>query len=145
MGTYDEYPESAMLVGTAQSVWDGSDARMSVEMPANEKLVAALKPFCLEQVETLFITDSDIRHIMKHHARGEEQRGQVDIVPEDFGRIPEVLGEFDTFEHVDTDKLGNRKFELSKEIDDVYYVVTIQRGKRKLQVKTMWKRPGASC
>lgn len=38
-------------------------------------------------------------------------------------------------------------FLLRKDIDGNVYVVTIQRGKRKLQIKTMWKenRSGASC
>ena len=51
----------------------------------------------------------------------------------------------DTCQHVDTDLLGNMKFELVKTIGDMFYVVTIQRGKKKLEVKTMWKKPGASC
>ena len=56
-----------------------------------------------------------------------------------------MLNDFDTCEHTDTDKFGNKKFLLTKDISGVYYVVTIQRGKKKLEMKTMWKRPGASC
>ena len=33
----------------------------------------------------------------------------------------------------------------AKVIGETYYVVTIQRGKKKLQIKTKWKKPGASC
>ena len=138
-------PDSAMLVGAAQSVWDGSDARMTVEIRAAEKLVASMAEYGIAPLERVFITDSDIRHIMKHHSFGEKERGQVDIVPADFGSMPDVLNDFDSCTHTDTDKMGNKKFELVKEIGAVYYVVTIQRGKRKLQVKTMWKKPGASC
>lgn len=73
--------------------------------------------------------------------------GQQSIVPSDFALIPKVLNEFDACEHADTDKLGNKKFLLRKEIGDTVYLVTAQRGKRKLEVKTMWKahRSGASC
>ena len=73
--------------------------------------------------------------------------GQQSIVPRDFALIPKVLNEFDACEHADTDKLGNKKFLLRKEIGDTVYLVTAQRGKRKLEVKTMWKahRSGASC
>ena len=74
-----------------------------------------------------------------------QERGQQSIVPSDFALIPKVLNEFDACEH--TDKLGNKKFLLRKEIGDTVYLVTAQRGKRKLEVKTMWKahRSGASC
>ena len=101
--------------------------------------------FGIERLETVFITDSDIRHIKRKHTGKEEDRGQLAVRPSDFALLPEVLNAFDTCEHVDTDKLGNRKFLLTKRIRDVFYVVTIQRGKRKLEIKTMWKRPGASC
>lgn len=82
---------------------------------------------------------------MKQHSGREESRGQLSIEPSDFSCIPVVLGDFDTCEHSDTDKMGNKKFLLTKQVGDLYYVVTIQRGKKKLEVKTMWKRPGASC
>ena len=99
-----------------------------------------------EALESVFITDSDIRHIKRKHGNSEESRGQVAIEPSDFGRIPFVLNEFDTCEHTDTDKLGNKKFLLTKSMGDTVYLVTIQRGKRKLEIKTMWKRrSGASC
>ena len=42
--------------------------------------------------------------------------GQQSIVPSDFALIPKVLNEFDACEHADTDKLGNKKFLLRKEI-----------------------------
>lgn len=138
-------PDSALLVGAARSVWDGSDARMTIEIAVDERLVAEMESHGIERLERVFITDSDIRHIMKHHRKNEEDRGQIDIVPEDFGVIPEVLNGFDSCEHTDTDLLGNRKFEIVKYVDDVFYVVTVQRGRKRMEVRTMWKKPGASC
>lgn len=46
-----------------------------------------------------------------------------------------------------TDKADNKKSLVRKEIGDTVYLVTAQREKRKLEVKTMWKahRSGASC
>lgn len=46
-----------------------------------------------------------------------------------------------------TDKAGNKKSLVRKEIGDTTYLVTAQRGKGKLEVKTMRKahRSGASC
>jgi len=104
-----------------------------------------MEQYGISPLESVFITDSDIRHIMKRHSGSEESRGQLPIVPKDFSCIPVALSDFDTCEHSDTDKLGNMKFLLTKRVGDLFYVVTIQRGKRKLEVKTMWKRPGASC
>jgi hypothetical protein len=86
-----------------------------------------------------------ITSIRKHHSGPEDERGQLEVEPEDFAFIPEVLNSFEDCEHTDTDKLGNKKFLISKTIGDAFYVVTIQRGKKKIQIKTMWKRPGASC
>ena len=44
-------------------------------------------------------------------------------------------------------KLGNKRFLFSTEMDGVAYAVTVQRGIRKPEIKTFWKRnlPSASC
>lgn len=118
---------------------------MTLEIRVDEKLRVEMKRQGIASLRRVFITDSDIRHIMKHHRENESSRGQIDVVPDDFGFIPLVLNGFDSCEHVDTDRLGNKKFELVKSIEDVYFVVTVQRGEKKLEVKTMWKKPGASC
>ena len=71
------YPEESLLVGTAESVWKGSDARVNISIDVGQ-------------------------------------------------RLADTIGE---------------------EIGGTVYLVTAQRGKRKLEVKTMWKahRSGASC
>ena len=132
-------------MGAAQSVWDGSAAVVTIKIDVSTKLCAEMKKHGIEQLECVFITDSDIRHIRRNHVKGERNRGQIPISPGDFAWLPEVLNDFDSCEHSDTDKLGNKKFLLTKLIGDAFYVVTIQRGRKKLEVKTMWKRPGASC
>ena len=73
--------------------------------------------------------------------------GQQSIAPSDFALIPKVLNEFDACEHANKDKLGNKKPLFGKEIENTVYLVTAQRGKGKLEVKTMWEaqRSGASC
>ena len=137
--------DSSMLVGAAESVWMGSRSLVTIQIMVSEKLRERMEQYGISPLESVFITDSDIRHIMKRHTEQEERRGQLPIEPSDFSYIPVVLGDFDTCEHSDTDKMGNKKFLLTKRVGDLYYVVTIQRGMRKLEVKTMWKRPGASC
>ena len=146
-GVAQRYPESEVLVGAAKSVWSGSDARINISIDAGSKLVNYMSGYLPETLISVFITDSDIRHIKRKHGSDEEERGQITIVPDDFSCIPRVLNEFDSCEHTDTDKLGNKKFLLKKNIGGTVYLVTVQRGKRKLEIKTMWKenRSGASC
>ena len=141
------YPEESLLVAAAESVWKGSDARVNISIDVGQRLADTIGEEIEGQLECVFITDSDIRHIRRKHGANEERRGQQSIVPSDFALIPKVLNEFDACEHTDTDKLGNKKFLLRKEIGDTVYLVTAQREKRKLEVKTMWKahRSGASC
>ena len=137
--------DSSLLVGAAESVWSGSRSLVTIQIEVSEKLREHMEQYGILPLESVFITDSDIRHIVKRHAGQEESRGQLTIEPSDFSCIPVVLNDFDTCEHSDTDKMGNKKFLLTKQVGDLFYVVTIQRGKKKLEVKTMWKRPGASC
>ena len=143
----ERYPESDVLVGAAESVWNGSDARINISIDVSSKLVNHMSDYLPEALLSVFITDSDIRHIKRKHGSDEERRGQITIVPDDFSCIPQVLNEFDSCEHTDTDKLRNKKFLLKKNIGGTVYLVTVQRGKRKLEIKTMWKenRSGASC
>lgn len=134
-------------MGAAESIWNGSDAKINIGIDVSEKLVAAMGEHLPEKLESAFITDSDIRHIKRKHGSDEEGRGQLSIEPADFANIPRVLNDFDTCAYSDTDKLGNKKFVLTKDLGSIVYIVTIQRGKRKLEIKTMWKanRSGASC
>jgi hypothetical protein len=144
-GSHPQPMETALLTGAAESIWAGSMVAVTIQLEVSDRLKEAMEQQGLRPLESVFITDSDIRHIMRRHTLREKERGQLSIAPNDFASLPAVLNDFDTCEHTDTDKLGNKKFLLTKRVGDVYYVVTIQRGKRKLQVKTMWKRPGASC
>lgn len=116
-------------------------------MGAGSKLMEHMKDHFPDGLASVFITDSDIRHIKRKHGNNKEQRGQSTIIPRDLGCIPTVLHEFDACTFTDTDKLGNKKFLLRKNIEVNVYLVTIQRGKHKLEIKTMWKkhRSGASC
>lgn len=141
------YPEEPFLVGAAESIWDGSDVLINIGIEVGEKLIAWMRGYLPDALEGVFITDSDIRYIKRNHGSNEEERGQGTIVLQDSACIPAVLNEFDSCEHTDTDKLGNKKFLLQKDIGGDVYLVTIQRGKRRLQIKTMWKeaRSGASC
>ena len=142
-----KYPEAAAFAGVAKSVWDGSKAPVKVEMLVKGRLYTELKKLLDKDIQTVFLTDSDIRHIKKKHGSNEVDRGQVDITPDDFALIPLVLNEFDKVEHDLTDKLGNKKLLIQKNCEGTIYITTVERGGYKIEVRTFWKMrvPGASC
>jgi hypothetical protein len=93
-----QYPEAPLIVAMAESTWAGSRKAAKIEFSLSDNLRAKLKELLGKEVHKIFITDSDARHIKKHHGQNEEKRGQVDIIPADFALIPVVLNEFDTVE-----------------------------------------------
>ena len=81
------------------------------------------------------------------HGSNEEARGQVSITPDDFALIPFVLNEFDKVEHDLTDSKGNKKLLFQKRCEGMVYIVTVERGENKIELRTFWniRIPGASC
>ena len=142
-----KYPEAAAFAGVAASVWSGSNSPAKVEMTVTGRLYTVFKQMLYKDIQTVFLTDSDIRHIKKKHGSNEAVRGQVDITPEDFALIPLVLNEFDKAEHEITDKKGNKKLLFQKNYGGTVYVATVKRGENKVEIRTFWKMriPGASC
>ena len=143
----EKYPEAVAFAGVAASVWNGSSSPAKIEMTVAGKLRIELKRLLDKDIQTVFLTDSDIRHIKKKHGSNEAARGQVDITPDDFALIPLVLNEFDKAGHDLTDKRGNKKLLFQKKCGDMIYIATIERGEHKVEVRTFWKTriPGASC
>jgi hypothetical protein len=141
------YPEAAAFAGLATSVWNGSNSPAKIEMEAKGRLHAELKKLLDKDIQTVFITDSDIRHIKKKHGSNEKARGQIDITPADFALIPFILNEFDKVEYDSTDKLGYKKLLFQKNYKGLTYIATIERGENKIEIKTFWKMrdPSASC
>jgi hypothetical protein len=78
------YPEAAAFAGVAASVWNGSTSPAKIEMVVTGKLYAALKNLLHKDIQTVFLTDSDIRHIKRKHGSNEAARGQENITPDDF-------------------------------------------------------------
>jgi hypothetical protein len=141
------YPESAAFAGVAASVWNGSNSPAKVEMVVKGKLHSELKKLLGKDIQAVFLTDSDIRHIKKKHGNNEAARGQTNITPDDFALIPYILNEFERAEHDLADKMGNKKLLFQKKCEGMAYVATVERGENKVEVRTFWKMrvPGASC
>jgi hypothetical protein len=143
----NNYPEAAAFAGLATSVWNGSKSPAKIEMEVKGRLYTELKTLLGKDIQTVFITDSDIRHIKKKHGSNEKARGQVEIIPADFALIPFILNEFDKVEYDSTDKLGNKKLLFQKNYEGLTYIATIEHGENKIEIKTFWKMraPSASC
>jgi len=142
-----KYPEAAAFVGVAESVWNGNNSPAKVEMSVSGRLHNELKRLLDKDIKTVYITDSDIRHIKKKHGSNEATRGQINITPDDFALIPLILNEFDKTEHDITDRKGNKKLLFQKNCGEMVYIATIERGEYKVEIRTLWKMriPGASC
>jgi hypothetical protein len=65
------YPEAAALVGLAESVWKGYTQAARVDCALSDRLKAELQMLMGKDVENVFITDSDARHIKKNHGQRE--------------------------------------------------------------------------
>jgi hypothetical protein len=141
------YPEADAFAGAAASVWNGSTSPIKIEMVVKGRLSTELKKLLNKDIQTIFLTDSDIRHIKKKHGNNEVVRGQIDITPDDFALIPLVLNEFDKVEHDITDKMGYKKLLFQKKCEGLVYIATVERGENKMEVRTFWKMlvPSASC
>jgi len=141
------YPEADAFAGAAVSVWNGSTSPVKIEMVVKGRLYTELKKLLHKDIQTIFLTDSDIRHIKKKHGSNEKERGQVDITPDDFALIPLVLNEFDKIEQEITDKMGFKKLLFQKKCEGLVYIATVERGENKMEVRTFWKMriPSASC
>jgi hypothetical protein len=136
----NHYPEARLIVAMAESAWAGNRRVVKIEFSLSDNLKIKLKELLGKEIKKIFITDSDARHIKKHHGQNEEKRGQVDITPADFALIPVILNEFDTVEHSGEDKLGNKKLMFTKKIEGTIYLASIQRGNNQIGVITIWKK-----
>jgi len=135
-----KYPEVTLIVAMAENTWAGIIKTTKIEFSLSDNLKIKLRELLGKEVYKIFITDSDARHIRKHHGQNEGKRGQIDITPADFALIPVVLNEYDSVEHTGEDKKGNKKLMFTKRIKGQIYVASIERGNNQIGVITLWKK-----
>jgi hypothetical protein len=135
-----KYPEALLIVAMAESAWTGNSKTAKIEFSLSDNLKAKLYELLGKEIHKIFITDSDARHIKKHHGQNENRRGQVDIIPSDFALIPVVLNEYDTVEHTGQDRIGNKKLFFTKKVNGNVYTASIERGNNQIGVITLWKK-----
>ena len=134
-----KYPEASVIIAMAESAWAGSRIAAKIEFSLSDRLKTELRKLLDKEIKTIFITDSDVRHVKKNHGQGEEQRGQVNITPEDFALIPLVMNEFDTAQLESADRMGNKKILFIKKVNGSIYTASIERGNNQIGVITLWK------
>jgi len=139
-----KYPEATVIVEMAKAAWNGDIKAARVNFSLSDRLKAELKKLLDKEIKTIFITDSDVRHIKKNHGQGEDRRGQVDITPEDFALIPLVMNEFDTAQHESTDRMGNKKILFVKKVNGNVYTASVERGNSQIGAITLWKTKARS-
>jgi len=135
-----KYPEAPLIVAMAESAWAGNRKTVKIEFSLSDNLKTKLYELLGKEIHKIFITDSDARHIKKHHGQNEGKRGQVDITPSDFALIPAVLNEYDTAEHTGQDKVDNKKLLFTKKVNGTVYTASIERGNNQIGVITLWKK-----
>jgi len=135
----NHYPEASLIVELAKATWNGSLKAARVDFSLSDRLKTELKKLLNKDIKSIFITDSDVRHIKKNHGQGEAKRGQEDITPEDLALIPAVMNEFDTAMHQDIDHKGNKKVLFVKKVNGTVYTASVERGNNQIGVITLWK------
>jgi hypothetical protein len=138
------YPEASLLVELAKTAWNDDIKAARVDFSLSDRLKAELKILLDKDIKSIFITDSDVRHIKKNHGQGEARRGQENITPDDFALIPAVMNEFDTAHHEDTDRKGNKKVLFVKKVNGTVYTASVERGNSQIGVITLWKTKARS-
>jgi hypothetical protein len=131
-------------VELAKAVWSGNLKVARADFSLSDRLKTELKKLLDKEIKSIFITDSDVRHIKKNHGQGEAARGQENITPDDFALIPAVMNEFDTARHEDTDRRGNKKVLFIKKVNGTVYTASVERGNNQMGVITLWKTKARS-
>lgn len=128
------------LVELANRAWSDSKAQGRVSFAPSKKLRDKVQELFGHDIDEVFITADDMRHIKKHHAENEEKRGQVSLTPESISDIYDVVNDFDSATKELSDAHGNQKMMTVKGKDGTMFSLLIERGTHKVEVKTAYKR-----
>ena len=126
------------LIELARRAWNDNEYQGRVSFAPSPKLRQASQNILGHDLDEVFITASDIRHIKKQHGEGEEAQGQIDITPNDFGKLIDVINDFTSVVSGETDKQGNQALKLSREDGNISFSVIAERGSHKAEVKTFY-------
>ena len=126
------------LVNLARAAWSDKKAQGKVSFKPSQKLRDKVQELFGHDIDEVFITADDMRHIKNDHSEHEEKRGQVNITPENISDVYEVVNSFDEAEIQKSDPSGNQKMLVVRNGDGKEFALLIERGKHKAQVKTYY-------
>ena len=128
------------LIDMATRAWNDNNVHERVSFAPSDKLKAKVKELFGHDIDEVFITSDDVRHIKKHHSENEENRGQVSLRAKDMADIYDTVNDFDSATLEEADKKGNKKMLTVRSKDGKMYSLLIERGARKVEVKTAYKQ-----
>lgn len=128
------------LLNLATKVWQNPRAQGKVTFYPSQKLKDKVKELFGHDIDTVFITADDIRHIKSGHSEHEESRGQINLSEQDIPDIYDVVNDFDNATKLQSDAKGNQKIMFVKDVNGKMISLLIERGKHKAQVKTAYKK-----
>lgn len=126
------------LVNLARAAWNDKTVQGKVSFKPSQKLRDKVQELFGHDIDEVFITADDMRHIKNDHSEHEEKRGQVNVTPENLSDVYDVVNSFDEAELQKADSSGNQKMLAVRNKDGKKFALLIERGKRKAQVKTYY-------
>ena len=126
------------LVNLARAAWNDKTVQGKVSFKPSQKLRDKVQELFGHDIDEVFITADDMRHIKNDHSEHEEKRGQVNVTPENISDVYDVVNSFDEAELQKADSSGNQKMLAVRNKDGKKFALLIERGKRKAQVKTYY-------
>ena len=127
------------LVELANRAWSDSKAQGRVSFAPSKKLRDRVQELFGHDIDEVFITADDMRHIKNDHGANEEKRGQVNITPDEIAGLYDTVNDFDSAAIQKADSKGNKKLLVVRGSNGRSYSLLIERGKHKAEVKTFYK------
>ena len=127
------------LVNLARAAWSDKKAQGKVSFKPSQKLRDKVRELFGHDIDEVFITADDMRHIKNAHSEDEEKHGQVNLTPEDISEVYHVVNEFDSATKERDDRRGNQNILVVKDADGRMFALLVERGKNKAEIKTVYK------
>ena len=127
------------LTNLAREAWSDKKAQGKVSFKPSQKLRDKVQELFGHDIDEVFITADDMRHIKKHHSEYEEKRGQIGLTPENIIDVYDVVNDFDEASLEQSDAAGNQKMMVVKDADGRMFALLVERGRSKAEIKTVYK------
>lgn len=127
------------LVELANRAWRDSKTQGRVSFAPSKKLRDKVQELFGHDIDEVFITADDMRHIKNDHGANEEKRGQVNITSDEIAGLYDTVNDFNSAAIQKADSKGNKKLLVVRGSNGKSYSLLIERGKHKAEVKAFYK------